>query len=140
MAEHEVVATFQYLKRLPIYKTEKPFHIFFEIPVSAPDQRRTNLEFEDISHAISDTRDSVSSHIDGETVQAGSITSALQDAFTLDTHGFAFRNDPLRVSLDVFGDKTLVEKLYLPEVERLLREVFSGDGVTGIYFFDWRVS
>jgi hypothetical protein len=115
------MARVEYLKRLPLYEQEKPFRVYYEIPESAIDKRRTNLEFEEKEVPIQDIRECQN-----------------LDNFSLDAYGFTVR--PFRTALDEhsFTDRDTVEQYFLPEVENLMRSEIPD--VTGIYIFDWRVS
>lgn len=113
-----VSAGVQYVKRLKIFETEVPFQSYVEIPEDAADQRKTNLEFETKVESFSDIR----GHL---------------DRFSLDEHGFMVKNAPLGFESNFFTRRTEVERLYLPELERLVREIC--DEVDRVHFFDWRV-
>src|SRR5260370_21129041 len=65
--------SFQYLVWNPIYRTEKPFQIFSDIPPDWPDQRKDNLHFEFASsvETINDVR-------------------GQEHIYTLDQHGFPY--------------------------------------------------
>ena len=116
-----MTARIEYLKRLPLYEREKPFRVYYEIPKSSPDQRRTNLEFEEKEVPIQDLRES------------GSL-----DFYSLDKHGFAIRNFETSLPAQSFADRSVVEKSFLPEVEKVIRSEIAD--ITAIYFFDWRAS
>lgn len=107
-----------YLKRLELYKREKPFEIFIRIPISAPDQRSKNTEFESRLTPLFDIRGS-------------------ERQFNLDDHGFAVRRfDVALPSLEEIQQEFLKEH-YFPEVERFVkREV---GGVDRLSFFGFRV-
>jgi hypothetical protein len=114
-----VTASFEYLQKLPLYQMEKPFRVYYEIPKSAVDQRRTNLEFETKTFNVEDIRP-VSSN------------------FSLDRHGFAVKDFYSSLSMDDFNDKAIVEARFFPEVEILMRSEISN--INAVHFFDWRVS
>jgi hypothetical protein len=95
---------------------EKPFQIFIDIPEDAKDQRTSNLVFETQEVQVYDA-------------------SVATKQFTLDTTGFMFRKHNTRV-LD-FTDKFMVEEVYLPEMEALLKQEV--EGVDRVFFFDWRI-
>ena len=116
-----MTAKVEYLKRLPLYEHEKPFRVYYEIPKSSPDQRRTNLEFEEKEVPIQDLRESSS-----------------LDFYSLDKHGFAIRNFETSLPAHSFTDRSVVEKSFLPEVEKVIRSEIAN--ITAVYFFDWRVS
>jgi hypothetical protein len=114
-----VTASFEYLQKLPLYQKEKPFRVYYEIPKSAADQRRTNLEFEEKTFNVEDIRPASSN-------------------FSLDRHGFAVKEFHTSLSMDDFNDKAIVEARFLPEVEKLMRSEISN--INALHFFDWRVS
>lgn len=66
----DAVGTFKYIKWLDLYKKEKPFQIFIDIPKTAPDQRFTNLSYEEREETFRDVR-------------------GQEESFTLNDHGFA---------------------------------------------------
>jgi len=113
-----VSAGVQYVKRLKIFETEVPFQSFVDIPEDAPDQRKTNLEFTINIESFGDMRDNINS-------------------FSLDKHGFMVKQEPLPFSSEFFTRREEVEKLYFPELERIIGEV-CGE-VEKVHFFDWRV-
>jgi hypothetical protein len=116
--EPEIVIKLEYLQKLPLYEKEKPFRVYYEIPDSATDRRKTNLEFEAKELIIEDIR-----------------LKSLN--FTLDDHAFAIRKLNTTLHSDAFTNKSIVEKSFLPEVERLIKSEIPG---ASVYFFDWRVS
>lgn len=109
----------RYLKRLELYKKEKPFQIFFDIPENAPDQRPDNLAFEEIPKAVHDIRPNIAD-------------------FSLDDHGFMVKEHITELFWEQFTDREKVEQVYLPEIEALLRDI--DPTINRVYFFDWRVS
>jgi len=118
MAFGDVQVDLFYLKRLDLYKHEKPFEIYMDIPVDSPDQRTKNTEFEPGEQTIHDIR-------------------GREEEYEIDVNGFMIRK--LTASLDAQNgyQKAQVESQYLPEVERFLRAEISD--IDHIYFFDWRV-
>jgi len=116
MADQGLIATLKFLDWQELYETEKPFQIFINIPDEAEDKRTSNLVFEDVEVAVHDVR-------------------GREKDFDLDTNGFRF----LKHSsiLDDFHSKALIEDIYLPEVEALLRKEV--EDVDKVFFFDWRV-
>jgi hypothetical protein len=114
-----LTATLQFIKRLDLYETEKPFQLFIPIPDSVEDKRPDNLEFEDKEQTIHDMREET-------------------EEFTLDDHGFTFlRHRPSWMPCST-SSREQIEKSYLPDVDKLIREQV--DNVDEIFFFDWRVS
>jgi hypothetical protein len=116
--EPDVVTKLEYLRRLSLYEKEKPFRVYYDIPDSATDRRKTNLEFEAKELIIEDIR-----------------LKSLN--FTLDDHAFAIRKFNTRLHFDAFTNKSTVEKSFLPEVEQLIKSEIPD---ASVYFFDWRVS
>ncbi|PVH88849.1 methyltransferase CmcJ [Cadophora sp. DSE1049] len=106
----------KFLDWQPLYEEEKPFQIFINIPPDAADQRSTNLVFEDVNVEIQDVR------------------GALNNALDLDSSGFQFEKHHTAVT--DFTNREVVDSLYLPEIEALIREKVSG--VDRVFFFDWR--
>jgi len=109
----------KFLSWQSLYETEKPFHIFLNIPVDAPDQRNTNLVFHDVHVPVRDFRS----------------LPANQEP-TLDQNGFIYRR--CSTSLNDFANRSQVEDVYLPEVELLLKREIKD--IDRVFFFDWRVS
>ena len=112
-----ITTDINYAKWLDIYKEEKPYLVLYDIPEDHEDQRTTNIEFETVKKDVHDIRDS-------------------DTEFTLDQHGFTFKN--ACTTLRSFSDRRIVDEVYLPETEKLLREEV--EGVDQVFFFDWRVS
>ena len=119
MLDETTQARLRYLKRLELYKTEKPFQVFFDIPEDEVDQRLHNLDFEDKSCRIQDIR------------------PHLRD-YTLDEHAFAVRHQDLSLEPHLFVNREIVESRYLPTIEQLLRK--EDPSIERVFFFDWRVS
>lgn len=113
----DVTATLKFLKWQALYKIEKPFQIFINIPPEASDQRTTNLVYEDITLPIRDVR-------------------YLKLQPTLDQNGLMYRRH--RTNFKDFNSREAVDNIYLPEIEQLLRTEVKG--VDRVFFFDWRVS
>ena len=108
--------TLQFLEWQGLYEIEKPFQIFINVPKDAEDPRDTNLVFKSVDVKVHDVR----GHL---------------DKYTLDDHGFMYRQHSTVVS--DFANRNDVVNSYLPEVEALLRREL--DGVDRVFFFDWRV-
>jgi hypothetical protein len=113
-----VEANLLYLKWQDLYKTEKPFEIFVNIPEGSADRRPTNLVFEL-----------------GEKQKIRNIRGHEND-FHLDTHGFKTCSRP--ICFDLWEDMNAVTSQYLPEIEQVLREEV--EGADEIFVFDWQVS
>jgi hypothetical protein len=114
--EQSIKISLKFLKWQELYEIEKPFQIFIDIPKDADDQRDTNLVFETVE------------------INASDVRGRLQD-LSIDTHGFVYRIHP--TAFTDFTNKTAVEALYLPEVEKVLKQEL--DNVDRVFFFDWRV-
>jgi len=111
----EIVTTLKFLQWQELYKREKPFLCFVDIPQDADDKRDNNLVFEDRETRITDIRPS-------------------KEQFTLDGNGFMMR--PHSSTLPRF-DTEGINTIYLAEVEDLLQQ--SIDGVDEVFIFDWRL-
>ena len=112
----DTLSTIKYIKMLELYKVEKPFQILIDIPKSAPDQRYTNLIYEDKEETFYDVR--------GE-----------EQMYSLNDHGFTYRHHDF--GFKDYEDREAVEASYLPKVEHFIRvEV---EDVDKVFFFDWRV-
>lgn len=111
-------ASLQYLKWQELYETEKPYQLFSTVTKQElPVRGATNLEWtKGDAEIIHDVRDILSQ-------------------FTLDKNGFAFREAP--TSFRAFESTEQIEKIYLPEIEDILR--LEVEGVDQIHFFDWRI-
>ena len=109
-------ASIQFLKWQKLYERERPFHILIDVPKDAPDQRTTNLVYEDVDQYMTDVR-------------------GYEDTFDLDGNGFKY----LRKNIDFqeFNDAEAVHAGYFPEVERILRE--NVEEADEIFLFGWRV-
>lgn len=112
----QITAPLNYLRWRDLYKVEKPFQIFINIPDDATDKRSTNLEWETHQVNIQDARGS-------------------ECDFTLDNYGFVFRRYPS--DFNCFTDRRLVEDKYFPEIEQILRSELQG--LDKIFIFDWRL-
>jgi len=120
-----VTAKLKFLSPLPLYKTEKPFQIFTNIPPEALDQRTTNLVFEDHAVQITDIR--------------SLPEKVLKRDFTLDQKGFVYEKHKTKMKKENFDDQDMIERVYLPEVEDLIRKELEGREVGKVFIFDWRV-
>ncbi len=112
-------ASLQFLKRLDLYKTKKPFQILMPIPEDAGDRRTDNLEFEDKEQTLYDMREAT-------------------EKLTLDSHGFEYMESIPAWLPSSTSSRKDIEELYLPSVEKLIKSHV--DDVDEIFFFDWRVS
>ncbi|KAL9029148.1 MAG: hypothetical protein Q9196_002584 [Gyalolechia fulgens] len=118
-ASKDVRATFKYLQWDDLFHKEKPFEILIDIPPEAVDQRKTNLKFHEA---------------DEEVVQ--DVRSHISD-FTLDEHGFIYIKHQSQLVPEHFKDRDMVERVYLPECESLLRTHV--ENVDQVYFYNWRL-
>ena len=118
-----ITTPLKFLKWQTLYETEKPFQIFINIPPDAPDQRTTNLVYEDVATTITDVRSLPEEERPG-----------------LDRMGFKYVKDKLEGVVD-WENSESVERGYLPGVERLVRRELGMEGKGGrVEIFDWRVS
>jgi hypothetical protein len=108
-------SSLQFIKWNDLYKTEKPYQIFIDLP---PDTPRTNVQFEDKDVAFKDVR--------GD-----------EDAFALDTHGFMMRHTDEIEGLNDDPTTEFMEKVYLPSVVELIKKEVQG--ADRVKIFDWRV-
>ena len=113
--QYTEISSLQFIKWTDLYKTEKPYQIFIDLPSSTP---RTNVDFEVKDVTFRDIR--------------GKETS-----FGLDTHGFMMHNTEETVDLDEDPTAEFMEKVYLPIVEKLVRKEVKG--ADRVKIFDWRV-
>jgi hypothetical protein len=118
MACGAVTAEIHYLKKLPLYRKEKPFQLFIPVDKNAADPRCTNLEFEPKEQTFVDIR------------------NCIHD-FSLDSHGFQVERYPTALDLSSFTDRSAVESQYFTEVEQILK-IIDG-GYDKVFIFDWRV-
>ena len=112
----EAVSNIKYIKQLELYEREKPFQILIDIPKTAPDQRYTNLVYEDKEETFYDVR-------------------GKEQRFSLDDHGFTYRHHDFE--FDEYEDRDSVEANYLPKIEQFIRAEV--EDVDKVFFFDWRV-
>jgi hypothetical protein len=103
-------ASFKFIKWNDLYKTEKPFQIFANLPDDATDKRFSNLDWEDKPKTVSDLR--------GRGAE-----------YSLDANGFTVVKHQSHMS--DFTDRGRIEREYLPEVEELLREKVGGADKVG---------
>ncbi|KAH8881848.1 methyltransferase CmcJ [Thozetella sp. PMI_491] len=118
MACGTVTAEVQYLKRLGLYETEKPFQLFFPVDKNSEDCRTTNLEFESKLQTFVDIRDRIRD-------------------FSLDSHGFQILQRPIVLDPSSYLNRDAVESHYLPEVKQILTTI--DQGYDKAFIFDWRV-
>ena len=109
-------SSIKYIQWQRLYDNEKPFQIFIDIPKDTPDQRYTNLVFEDKETKFVNIR-------------------GRQQDFSLNDHGFAYRHH--QFEFDDFEDRVKVEEFYLPQVEDFIKKEV--EDVDKVFFFDWRV-
>jgi hypothetical protein len=113
------IATFKFLEWQDIYESERPYQILTAIPEEAPEQRRSNLKFQDgPPQEVVDIRD-------------------IEAQYSLDENGFQYITHHSALSPADFEDKAIVGKKYFEECEQILRKHL--EDVTEVFFFDWRV-
>jgi len=98
-----VLASIEYLSRLDLYQTEKPYMTTFEIPGHVG--RTTNHQYTPHEARIQDVRD----------------TKAL---FSLGVHGFEYRDWPAKLHEVDFDDPASIESCYYPQVLLQMRQAF----------------
>jgi hypothetical protein len=113
--QHAETSSLQFIKWADLYRTEKPYQIFIDLPPSTP---RTNVDFEAKNVFFRDIR--------------GNETS-----FELDTHGFMVLPVEEIQGLEEDPSREFIEKVYLPTVEKLVKREL--DGADMVKIFDWRV-
>ncbi|KAI1415842.1 hypothetical protein F5Y13DRAFT_177940 [Hypoxylon sp. FL1857] len=112
----EINVNLTFLQWKELYKIEKPFQIFINIPADAEDKRSTNLSWKTKSKAVRDIR-------------------CLETPPSIDEFGFTFRYHPSRLA--DFSSKEQITSTYLPEVEEIIRAELNN--VEKVFIFDWRV-
>ncbi|MCJ1361286.1 hypothetical protein MMC16_000384 [Acarospora aff. strigata] len=117
MDAREENATVQYMKWTDLYLKEKPFQMFLDLPPDAADQRKTNVVFEPKEIVVQNIR-------------------GREADLDLDHQGFIVRRLTEIPDLKDL-DTTIVESVYLPAMEKLLRAEV--EGVDRVFFFDWRL-
>ncbi|KAK9788660.1 hypothetical protein AB5N19_10182 [Seiridium cardinale] len=107
----------RFLKRLDVYKREKPYWLFVGKPSMVEQAEITNVQLETVQNVpVHDVRN------DGET-------------YTLDEHGFQFVTyDPEPVD---FSDEASVREVYVPQVEKIIHDHVPL--AHRIHIFDWRI-
>jgi hypothetical protein len=109
--------TMSFLSELLIYKTEKPFDIYREVPAGAP---TSNCEFEEHNIKVQDARE-------------------VQNSLSLNSTGFKFLRAPSKVdisSIDFQDRASNSITAYLRETMSLVKDEMRADRVL---CFDWRV-
>ncbi|KIM98973.1 hypothetical protein OIDMADRAFT_146645 [Oidiodendron maius Zn] len=114
-SQHAETSSLQFIKWTDLYKTEKPYQMFIDLPPSTP---RTNVDFEVKDVLFRDIRGS-------------------EAEIDIDEHGFMMRNIKDIEGLDNNPSTDQIERLYLPVVEELLRREVKG--VDRVKIFDWRL-
>ncbi|KAK4445512.1 hypothetical protein QBC34DRAFT_306915 [Podospora aff. communis PSN243] len=112
----QIPVSINFLKRLELYKTEKPFRIHVGQPAGLPEMRTTNIETEPKIVMLTDVR-------------------GKEGDYNLDTHGFQFVTHHQEFSS--FTEAQAVEKEYLPEVETVILD--NVPGADRAVVFDWRI-
>lgn len=106
----------KFLQWTSLYEKERPFQIFMDLLPGAPDQRKTNLLWDEREVEVKNLRDEATE-------------------FNLDTHGFATYRLP--EFNDLMDRDTITEK-YIPAVKNMLRSNVPDVGT--VFVYDWRVS
>jgi len=108
---------FTYLQWQELYKTQKPYQIFINLPEHVPEIQQTNLVFksgeDEIIHDI----------------------RGCEASYTLDDHGFILCKH--QTEIKNWNDAREIESTYLPEMEAFLKKEV--DEVDRVFFFDWRI-
>lgn len=118
MACGTVTSEVNYLKRLEIFKHERPFQLFFPVDKDAPDPRSSNLEFEMKEQTFVDIRDKIAD-------------------FSLDSHGFQVGMHPTALAPTDFSNPEKVKTQYYDEVKEILKTIEGG--YDEVYIFDHRL-
>jgi hypothetical protein len=114
-----VVANLSFLQWQELYKVEKPYEIYVDLPEGHPGVTQNNLLFERVKTIIKDVR-------------------GHEKSFKLETQGFQFAEFPTKLQDADLDNRHRVESIYLPEAEHLLRKEYPN--ASRIFIFDWRVS
>lgn len=115
----DVVSNLEFLQWQDLYEKEKPYELFIDLPDElATKLKQTNCKFTKVDHTIHDVR-------------------GIEDTLSLDANGFIFRKYPTILSETDLLSRDSVDRVYLPEVESILRKEVVG--VDRVFFFDWRL-
>ncbi|KAK4452749.1 hypothetical protein QBC34DRAFT_29322 [Podospora aff. communis PSN243] len=109
---------FNYMTWQDIYKAEKPFQVLIDIPEDAPDQRRTNVEFQP-------GPDEIVHDVRGQ-----------EHSFKIDSHGFEYIKAATSLGYEDFSSSSIVKKEYVPECVALLKRVIPD--AERVHVFGWR--
>jgi hypothetical protein len=96
-------ATIKYLARLELYKTEKPYMTTFEIPAEIGSS--TNHQYTSNQVTIRDARPN-------------------QASFTLETHGFEYREWPLKFRNVEFEDEAFIKSAYDADILQHMKDAY----------------
>ncbi|KAF2440058.1 hypothetical protein P171DRAFT_489834 [Karstenula rhodostoma CBS 690.94] len=108
-------ASINFLRRDPLYATEKPFQVFTGDDIATQGQRNTNLLWEERNVQVEDFRDE-------------------GDYFDIDNHGFTSRTIEGFSRLD---STTEIELSYIPTIQDLIRNEIADAGT--VFVYDWRI-
>lgn len=112
----DTFAQLGFMKPLDLYKKEKPYWLFIGKPETAPEVDVTNVVTEPVSVPVCDVRNR-------------------EADYTLETQGFQFiKHDH---TFQSFEDEQLLKQVYLPQVEKTIRDVISD--AEKVLIYDWRV-
>ncbi|KAF3089630.1 hypothetical protein TWF569_005570 [Orbilia oligospora] len=99
-------ASVLYLKRLDLYRTQKPYEILFSIKdLNATEAQQTNCELE--PHVIQ--------ALDAEYTRSN---------FSITKNGFQFANFPTKMKPTDFNDEKMIKEIYYREVKECLQQIF----------------
>ena len=98
-----IITRIDYLDRLDLYQTEKPYMTTFEIPPEVGSA--TNHRY--VSHKA-------------EVFDA----KKKEEAFSLDVHGFEFHTWPTQLQSEDFENDATIESRYYPEVLARMKGIF----------------
>ncbi len=111
---NSIISRIGYLKRLELYKSEKPFNLNFPVN-SFPGARQTNVVYEYVENiTIEDMR-------------------GRESDFNLDVNGFQVFNCPANYPREVFEDSALTSKIYCKDMERYMKTLLNAEKV---YIYD----
>ncbi|KAK8043212.1 hypothetical protein PG994_013695 [Apiospora phragmitis] len=105
-----VVASLNFIKRLDLYESEKPFSIAHDIEGWTGNVPRSNYSKERVATPIEDIR-------------------GREDSFTFEKNGFAVIETTSSLDYNDFEDKKKVQDTYVPEVGSCLLEYFNATSV-----------
>lgn len=105
-----ITGTINFLARLPMYASEKPYVLLYTPSHGCP---TTNIKDSEHQVKIEDMRNS---------------------SISYDSCGFQFRNMSSAMSYESYRDESLVESVHLPEVAAFLQKLFKARSVHSINY------